>query len=588
LAYVPKQWRLLPHDRDNIERLARSLQQHPIVAQLLLNRQIVDPSQAERFLNPSLKLLYPPEDLPGIQEAAKRVSEAISTRKSIAIYGDYDVDGVTGTSILLGLLQRLDAKVRYYVPHRLEEGYGVNCTALQSLAADGIDTVITVDCGITSVAEAIEAKRLGIDLIITDHHEMKSVLPDASILVHPQLPGSQYPFSGLSGAGVAFKLAWAIATTHTGSVKLPTPLREYLIDCVGLASMGLIADVMPLLDENRILVNYGLSRLRSRPSIGMDALMTSAGIENREQLRAEDIGFKLAPRMNAAGRLGYAGLVVEMLTTHDSKRAHDIAANLERENTHRQFLERKMVEQALEMIDGSNLETLPAAVLSHPDWHPGVIGIVAGRLVERIGRPILTIAFPEGKEFGSGSGRSIRGFPLHEALRACESDLVTHGGHSMAAGFKIHPDKLDSFRARFCEYAANHFPNRIPPVPTLTLDAELGLSALSYDLIEKIDRLEPYGCENPRPIFLAGEVQIMEEPKLMGKGEVQKHVALRVQQGSTKIRAVAFNMADRLEDLMSQQGRCSLAFRPSVNEWQGNRKIEIQIIDFKPGHQINW
>jgi single-stranded-DNA-specific exonuclease len=581
LRPVTKQWHLLPHDQAAIERLGGAIGVAPIVAQLLLNRGIHDASTGTRFLESPLPGLYPPHALPGITAAVERLAAAIEQKKKICIYGDYDVDGVTGTAILYGLLQQLGAPVEFYVPRRLEEGYGLNTGALQQVSAGGAEVVITVDCGICSLVEALEARRLNLELIVTDHHEMKDQLPAADVLVHPRLPGTAYPFGGLSGAGVAFKLAWALATKVCGSEKVTPPLREFLLDAIALATLGLIADVVPLHDENRILVRHGLHRLRQKPPLGVQALLEAAGIPSGARLRAEDISFKLAPRLNAAGRLGYAGLVVDMLTTSDAKRAREVATCLEGQNGQRQTLERHMTHQAREMLAGANLAELPAAVLSHPEWHPGVIGIVAGRLVEDLGRPVLIIAPKNGAAVASGSGRSIPGFALHEALKACDDHLLGHGGHAMAAGFKIAPERIDPFREQFCEYVAQNFPGGTPPAPQLVLDAEVPLSALTPGLMKDIDRLEPYGAQNSKPRFLAGGLQIVGEPRRIGGGE--RHLTFRVKQETASLRAVAFGMGDRVQELMADQGRCCLAFTPMLNEWMGNRSVELQVVDFQPG-----
>ena len=577
---VTKIWRLAAHDGPAIAALARQMGVSPIIAQLLLNRGVCLPDAGQRFLEATLNGLHAPNLLPGISEAVERLARAIEDKRRICIYGDYDVDGVTGTAILCGLLHQLDANVEFYVPRRLEEGYGLNVEALRSLAANGVQVVVTVDCGIASLLEAEEARRLGLELIVTDHHEMKDTLPVADVLVHPRLPGSNYPFDGLSGAGVAFKLAWALAMKVCGSEKVTPVLREFLLDAVALATLGLIADVVPLHDENRIIVRAGLNRLRQKPPLGMRALIESAGLAATPELRAEDIGFRIAPRMNAAGRLGYAGLVVEMLTTANAPRAKEIAQHLENENSQRQMLERRMTQHAKDLLDGQDLTTISAVVLSHHDWHAGVIGIVASRLVEYIGRPVLIIAVKEGQPIASGSGRSIRGFELHRALKACESDLIGHGGHSMAAGFKIAPTRIPAFRERFCAFAAEHFCNAPLPGPCLDLDAEVALSTLTLGLLKDIARLEPYGAQNPKPKFMTGGLEVVA-PKKIGLGE--RHLSFRVRQGTTNMRAVAFGMGDRLEELMSAGGRCCLAFTPVVNEWQGYRKVELHVIDFQAG-----
>ncbi len=577
---VVKTWRLLPHDRDGIARLAADLGVAPVVAQLLLNRGLSDPAAARRFLDAPLNGFHAPQLLPGSDAAAERLWQAVQQRRKITVYGDYDVDGVTGTSILLQALSLLGAEADFYVPHRLDEGYGLNCDALRQIAAGGSRLVITVDCGIASCAEADEARRLGLELIVTDHHEFKADLPCADVLVHPRLPGHGYPFGGLSGAGVAFKVAWLLCQKAAGSERVPPKLRDYLLDAVVLAALGLVADVMPLHDENRIYVRHGLRRLRAAPTVGLRALLDAAGLAEAKALRAEDIGFKLAPRLNAAGRLGCARLVVELLTTPSPQRARDLATYLESQNQQRQQIERKIAAQAREMAADLPHRDAPALVLASADWHPGVIGIVAGRLAEQLARPVLMVALRDGS--AAGSGRSVPGFALHEALHACCEDLLSHGGHAAAAGFRILPDRVDAFRERFCEYVARHFPHG-PTPPQLVLDAELPLSALTPGLLAQIDRLEPYGAQNPRPRFLAAELQVVGEPRRIGGGE--RHLSFRVRQGETSLRVIAWGMGDRAEELMSAGGRCCLAFTPRINEWNGYRSIELEAVDFQPGSQ---
>jgi len=549
------------------------------MAQLLWNRGVRDPELARRFLHSPMSALHPPELLPGVPEASARIWAAIQARRKIVIYGDYDVDGTTGTAILMALLEKVGADVGYYVPHRLDEGYGLNADAVRKLAAEGKQLLITVDCGITSVKEAEVAREVGIELIITDHHEMKATLPNADVLVHPRLPDSKYPFAGLSGAAVAFKLAWAVAQRASNNDRVLPELREALLDLLGLTALGLVADVVPLQDENRVIVQHGLKRLVARPSIGVRALLTAAGFTDDKPVRAEDVSFRLAPRLNAAGRLGYAGFVVELLTTKSVKKAVEIATYLESQNGERQTIERKIVKEAKELVEAAGYDAAPAIVLGSTEWHPGVVGIVAGRLAEYYARPTLIAALKEGDAASSGSGRSIVGFPLHEALMACDDLLLGHGGHAAAAGFRVEAAKLGELRERFAAHVAKFYPEGLPR-PRLRLDAEVPLGSLTYGLMRDIDLLEPYGAENPKPRFLASGLKIEGEPRKIGVGE--RHLSFRVRQGQSVIRAVAFGMVDRLDDLMSGGGECSLAFTPKVNEWQGRTSVEIEVIDFRP------
>jgi single-stranded-DNA-specific exonuclease len=504
----------------------------------------------------------------------------------VCVYGDYDVDGTTATAILLQGVRLLGGEPDFYVPHRLEEGYGLNIEALGQIAASGAQVVITVDCGITSFAEAEEARRLGLELIITDHHEPLERRPNAAVIVHPRLPDGRYPFDRLSGAGVAFKVAWQLAQLASGGPKVTPRFRDYLLDSVALATLGTVADVVPLHEENRIFVRHGLARLRQSPSPGLKALIEAAGLHAGSDLRASDIAFKLAPRLNAVGRLGCARLVVELLTTTSTQRAADHARFLEEQNQQRQTIERRMLMQAREVVERDGLAAAPALILASSEWHGGVIGIVAGRLAEQYARPTLLIALSrqdgDGLPMGQGSGRSVPGFSLHEALQACSDCLISHGGHKAAAGFRIRADAIDGFRERFYAVAARHFPSG-PPAPRLLIDAEVPLSALTQRLVAEMDRLEPYGSENARPLLLAGDVRVVGQPRRVGGGE--RHLSFRVNQNSTSLRAVAFGMSNRQDELMSDGGRCCLAFTPKINEWQGFRIVELEVADFQAGPQ---
>ena len=575
----PRDWYLIPHDDAAVRRLSATAQIPPVLAQLLWNRGVREPDLARRFLHCPMTDLHPPKLLPGVEEASSRIWAAVQARRRIVIYGDYDVDGTTGTSILMVLLEKLGADVSYYVPHRIEEGYGLNAEAVRKLAQDGKQLLITVDCGITSVHEAEVAREVGLELIVTDHHEMKEILPAADVLVHPRLPGSQYPFAGLSGAAVAFKLAWAVAQKASNNERVLPDLREVLLDLLGLAALGLVADVVPLRDENRTIVKHGLQRLVARPSLGVRALLTAAGFTEDKPVRAEDVSFRLAPRLNAAGRLGYAGFVVELLTTQKAKKAEEIATYLESQNGERQTIERKIVIEAKALVEAGGYDTAPAIVLGSTEWHAGVVGIVAGRLAEFYARPTLIAALKADDGASSGSGRSVPGFALHEALMACDDLLLGHGGHAAAAGFKVAATRLDELRARFCETVTKVFPAGLPR-PRLRLDAEVPLGALTYGLMKDLDRLEPYGAENPRPKFLASGLKIDGVPRKIGVGE--RHLSFRVRQGQSVVRAVAFGFGDRLEELMSGNGDCCLAFTPKVNEWNGRTSVEIEVIDFRP------
>ena len=389
---MPKCWRIQPHDAAAVSRLERSVGISPVLARLLAARGVAE-DDARTFLAGSLSDLRDPELLPGVAEAADRIVAAVKAGKRLCIYGDYDADGMTATAILAGCLQALNADFFWYVPDRFDEGYGLNAGALATIKEKGAGLVVTVDCGIASVAEAVAARALGLELIVTDHHAFEDELPEADVLVHPRLPGHDYPFGELCGAGVAFKLAWAIATRASGAKQVTPRLRAMLLKGIGLAAVGTVADVVPLLDENRIYVRHGLEALRSRGGPGVARLLELAKLHEKSRLDSEDVAFRVAPRLNATGRMGMATVGIELLLTDDVARGHQLAEYAHELNAQRESIERSIqlaaTKQAAERFDPA---ADPALVLAARGWHPGVIGIVAGRLAEKYHRPVVMIA----------------------------------------------------------------------------------------------------------------------------------------------------------------------------------------------------
>ncbi|MSR31953.1 MAG: single-stranded-DNA-specific exonuclease RecJ [Gemmataceae bacterium] len=584
-----KKWRLLSKNLERAEQLTRDLGISPVVAQLLVNRGIHDREEAHRFLHPRLTGLRPPEELPGAQAAGEKILRAVKEGKSICVYGDYDADGITGSAILVRLLRLLGARQsRFYVPTRKEEGYGLNRVALTNLAKAGVQQVITVDCGITSVEEAAHARSLGLELIITDHHEMKDKLPDAD-LVHPNLPGTNYPFLGLSGAAVALKVAWMIAVLHSGEKKVTAQLREFLLEAICLASLGIVADVVPLLDENRIFVKHGLNTLGESKLAGLKALLKESALGGKKALQAADIGFKLGPRINSAGRIGCARHVVDLLTTDQEEHAWELVVCLGEQNRQRQAMEREILAEALELAKKPPLKDDPILVLAKEGWHPGVIGVVAGKVAEETSKPCLVIGSYAGNVEGEGeglitgwlgSGRSAGLIPLHEALRECDDLLIRHGGHQAAAGFQIDPANIPVFRQRLVQGFHARNPDGVAPKPLL-LDAEVPLAAISISLLNDLDKLEPYGNGNARPVYFASGLKVEGTPTTCGVGN--HHLRFRVSQNGIRMGAIGFRMGDRLEELMSAKGECSLAFTPKLNEFNGFKKVDLELVDLQPG-----
>jgi len=522
-----------------------------------------------------------PDLLPGAADAADRVHAAIQGRRKIVVYGDYDADGITGTALLLSCLKLLGADAGYYVPNRLEEGYGLNSVALQSLAERGTSLVISVDCGIASLEEAALARELGLELIVTDHHEFAASLPDAAAIVHPRLPGHSYPFGGLCGAGVAFKLAWAICQRACQAKRVSEPLRNFLMSAVGLAAIGTVADVVPLVDENRIIVRHGLNSLKAMPPLGLALLMQVAKLAEKPCLDSDDIGFCLAPRLNAAGRFGQAQLAIELLTTDSRERAQQLAEYIHQLNSSRESLERSVQLAASKQLkDHFDEGGDSALVLAGRGWHAGVIGLVAGRLAEKYHRPVVLISLDQlGVKPGIGSGRSPNGMNLHAALACCGEHLIGYGGHAAAAGLRIDEAHVDAFRAAFCEYAASEASGGTK-IGEIRIDAEGPFCQLTLQTVRQIESLAPFGCGNPRPVLCATGVRLAEPPKKIGQTE--RHLSLKLMQNQTRLRGVGFGHAEWAEELAAQTAPLDVAYRPVINDFRGRQSVEVQLVDWRP------
>lgn len=584
---MSKRWRIHPHDPARIAALQRAADIPAVVAELLICREVYDPNAARDFLDPKLSALRDPGLLPGCAEAARRIFEAVSARRRLVVYGDYDVDGMSGTAILWLCLKLLGADVGYYVPHRIDEGYGLNCDAIRSLVAEKAEMLVTVDCGIASCEEAALARELGVELIITDHHEPDARLPDAAAIVHPRLPGGNYPFGGLSGSGVAMKLAWALCQQASGAKRVGPRMKDFLVQAVGLAALGTVADVVPLVDENRVLVRHGLESLANAPTLGLATLMSVAKVvprrhpDGKTRLDTEDLGFQIAPRLNAAGRLGQPQLAVELLMTDRPERAQELAQYIDGLNATRQTLERSIqlaaAKQAKEAFDPVEDAAL---VLADRGWHPGVIGIVAGRLADRFHRPVVMISWDKaGMRPGIGSARSVPGFNLYAALAQCGQFLIAHGGHAAAAGLKIEEHQLDGFRGAFCETAAT----QIAPehrIAELFIDVEAPFSAFTLPTVQQIERLAPFGQGNSRPLLCATGVSLAGPPKPLGSSG--HHLAMMLTQHGVTLRAVAFGAGERADELAAVDGPLDVAFRPIINNFRGRQSVELHLVDWRP------
>jgi single-stranded-DNA-specific exonuclease len=571
-------WKIRPFDAASVQALAREASLSPLVAQLLLNRGVADAASAKTFLEARLNALHDPATLPGVVEAADRIVAAVVGGRKIVIYGDYDVDGVCGTSLLWACLKLAGAKdVDYYIPHRVEEGYGVNAEALIMLAKERkAEVVVTVDCGISAIAQARLARDLGLEFIITDHHTIGKELPEADVLVHPRLPGSTYPFGDLCGCGVAFKLAWQVCKTFGDGKKASPHLRDFLIKSLTFVAMATIADIVPITGENRLLVKHGLLGMEVDPSVGLKALLRVSGLDPSRGINTGNIGFKVAPRINAAGRLEQAMLAVQLLTTDDFTLAGNLASSLDECNTRRQAIEQVIVAEAHQMIDEQGgLADRGAIVLGKVGWHPGVIGIVASRMVDAYHRPTVMIALNDG--LSQGSARSVPGFDLYAAIAACADELYTFGGHAAAAGLKLMPTAFGDFARRFDTHCRSTLTIE-QRQKVLNIDAEVPLAGVTARAVEDIERMEPFGMGNPTPMIAVSGVRLSASPKFVGKDS--KTVQIKLSQGETVIKAVAFGQPERWRNLV-EGAIISVAAQPQINEYNGRRDVQLVIKDFK-------
>lgn len=570
-------WQIAPAVPEAVD-LARQLRTTPLVATVLHHRGAADVDSGMRFLRPSLNHLHDPAELPGCEQAAERIAKAVADGEKIVIYGDYDVDGMTAVAILHRCLAMVGASPEFYVPHRLEEGYGVNDEAIDSLIAEGAKLIVTVDCGITAVDSLARARQAGVDVIVTDHHRPGETLPDVAAIVHPDLPGQSYPNPDLCGAGVAFKLAWQLAREITGARRVDRQMREFLLDATCLAALGTIADVVPLRGENRALAVFGLRGLPQSHHPGLMALLESTNLTG-ETLDAYHVGFRLAPRLNACGRMGHARLAVELLTDAPSERAGEIARYLAQQNTQRQKTEREIAAEAIEMVRaGGDLDERRTIVLASEDWHGGVIGIVASRLVDRFHRPAVLIAI-NGDGTGQGSGRSVPGFHMHRALRACSEHLLSFGGHEMAGGVRIECGKVDAFAEAFEEFSRSNM-DADALDPTLRIDAEATLDDLRYRTVEHLVSLAPFGQGNPAPVVAMRGMKLLGQPKRMGRSG--KTLGMVLGDNGGRIRAVGFGMGDLADELVGVQ-TVDIAAEPTLNHFRGNTSVELKLRDVKWG-----
>lgn len=562
-----KRWDYLykASSQSKISELSEKLKLPAAIACVLVNRGIETEEAARTFLGKSIAGVHHPFDLKDAQKAAARIKDALEKREKIVIYGDYDVDGITSTAILYQFLSEQGADVDFYIPNRSDEGYGINMLALQKIKKNGAKLLVTVDCGITAVGEVEFAKAIGLDVIITDHHTCKEELPKAYALVNPKQPGCTYPFQDLAGVGVAFKLILALALT------LGYSAREYFDRYIDIVAVGTVADVVSLTDENRIFVASGLKKIQNTQNEGLKALFQTAGIAGKP-INAGMISFTVAPRINAAGRVGSAQLAVELLVTKSQERAQEIAQILEEENRERQQTELSILKDALEMIaDMEDADKKKVFVLAKEDWHHGVIGIVASRIVDRFYKPAILISLKD--NIGKGSGRSVKGFNLFDALTHCSDLLLKYGGHELAAGLGLNYADIGAFDKAINAYAEDVL-KAVDLTPCIHIDAQLQAADLTLAAAQAISILEPFGMGNPQPVFALNGVTLTAA-RTLSDG---KHCKLSVTKNGKPFDFLGFGMGAMAAQFHMGE-KLDIAFTMGINVFRGERNLQLIIKD---------
>jgi single-stranded-DNA-specific exonuclease len=564
---VVNRWSLAEPDGAAEAALERELGIRPLLSRLLVNRGWCDPAAAAGFLDASLsKSLRSPMLFGDMRCAATRLLDAVRRRERVAIYGDYDVDGITGSAELVLFLRELGCEPLLHIPHRLKDGYGVRVEALRDLAARGAALVVTADCGAAAHAEIAEAARLGVDMIICDHHQNPQVRPPAHAVLNPVVANGGFPFAGLCAAGVVFYLLMGTRMLIRETGAAVPDLKPYL----DLVALGTVADLVPLVEENRVLVKYGLREIARASRPGVRALLDVGG---REEVTVDTLGFRLGPRLNASGRLADATRAVELLVSRDGDFARRIAAELDGQNRERRGIEDVMVEEAEQMLARlPNAAGRRSIVLASEGWHPGVVGIVASRIVERHFKPTVLLAI-EG-EFARGSARGIPSVHLFEVLRACGDLLERYGGHRMAAGMTVRVRCLEEFATRF-ESVVTSSTSEAAFVPVVAIDDRLDVETLSPATIEDLERLEPYGQGNPRPLFLAENLEVVST-RIVGERHLK--LALRQRGGRKIVDAIGFRKAELQP---KTGGAIDVVFTPEIASWDGFERFQIVVRDLR-------
>ncbi|MHC4916043.1 MAG: single-stranded-DNA-specific exonuclease RecJ [Planctomycetota bacterium] len=571
-------WRLRKPAPARRGRLADELRVSTITAQLLLNRDIAGAEEARRFMAAHFDDIHDPGLLPDVGIAVERLIAAVSERQHVIVYGDSDADGLAATAIVTRLLTMLGCRVETFIPGRLTDGYGLSADTVERLIFARPDLVVTVDCGITSREEVARLREAAIDVIVTDHHEPGEEIPQACAVVAARRPGSAYPFRDLSGAGVAFKLCWALAQALSPGKRVSAECREFLNEATALVALGTVADVCPLRDENRVLVRYGLKAISASRRPGLAALLGAARRRGsyRRALTARDVAWSLGPVINAAGRLGRPETALELLLADEAPEAERLAAELVKMNNQRRVLGRAIASDAMEAAAAES--DAPALVLSSDSWHGGVLGPAANKVTERFGRPAVLVAFDG--DVGRGSARAPKGSRLHELLAACSEHLEAHGGHDGAAGFTVTAARFEAFKKAFLEAAEKALGAGTTPQPEIAIEAEVPAAELTRALADEVNQLRPFGEGSPEAILASLGMKLAGVLRTIGSG---RSLSFRVRNGTGSIRCVGFGMASKILDIqeLGKAGRLDLAYKLSGSGRGGEPELIVE--DFRPG-----
>ena len=566
-----KRWIVREPDGRRAAQLAAEVGVSPIVASLLLARGYEQKQSAQAFLNPALDQLHDPSLMLGMAAAVERLLHAIDHQEPILIYGDYDVDGTTGTAVLLRALNMLGATTGFHVPHRFTEGYGIRQEALEKAAGEGYKLVVSVDCGITAHEPLHWARANGLDIIVTDHHlpDADEGAPPALAVLNPNQRGCSYPDKNLAGVGVAFKLIHALFRARGRESAVPGFLK--------MVAIGTVADVAKLVGENRAIVALGLSDLPRARNPGLRALIEIAGCGDDSEMTAYDLGFRIGPRINAAGRMDAARAVVELFSANEQEEARRLAEHLDTRNRERMEAQREIFNRAIEEFEtsGTDLSRCYAAVIAGDGWHRGVIGLAASKIAERLNRPCVVISL-EG-EVGHGSARSIEAYHLFDGITTCRDLLEKFGGHSHAAGLSIRRDRIDEFRRRLNEHAASCL-TEDDLIPAIDIDAEIGAKELGFSLSQDLSSLEPFGAGNPRPVFVTRGFRVMSQPQIIK----EQHLKMRVcGEDNRPFEAMWWRGVEEVEATPELNQRIDLAYEFEANRWQGDIRLQLNVRDMR-------